>query len=94
MESTTTSLQAVPREPTTVASSAPAGERTTVPMAAQDADPAWGDHRHLTPSSLISVLYNQLFARCGQHLLKTGNSFIPGVCMVALGRHLHVWLQG
>lgn len=42
MESTTTSLQAVPSEPTTVASSAPAGERTTVPMAAQDADPAQG----------------------------------------------------
>ena len=42
MESTTTSLQAVPSEPTTVASSAPAGERTTVPIAAQDADPARG----------------------------------------------------
>ena len=42
MESTTTSLQAVPSEPTTVASRAPAGDLTTVPMAAQDADPAQG----------------------------------------------------
>ena len=42
MESTTTSLQAVPSEPTTVASRAPAGVLTTVPMAAQDADPAQG----------------------------------------------------
>ena len=42
MESTTTSLQAVPSEPTTVASRAPAGDLTTVPMAAQDADPARG----------------------------------------------------
>ena len=42
IESTTTSLQAVPSEPTTVASRAPAGDLTTVPMAAQEADPAFG----------------------------------------------------
>ena len=39
IESTTTSLHAVPSEPTTVASRAPAGDLTTVPMAAQEADP-------------------------------------------------------
>ena len=43
IESTTTSLHAVPSEPTTVASRAPAGELTTVPIAAQDADPARGE---------------------------------------------------
>lgn len=41
MESTTTSEQAVPSEPTTVATSAPAGERTTVAIATHDAHPAF-----------------------------------------------------
>jgi hypothetical protein len=40
MESTTTSLHAVPSEPITVASSAPVGVRTTVAMANHDSDPA------------------------------------------------------
>ncbi len=40
MESTTTSEQAVPRLPTTVASSAPAGDRTTVAIASHDSEPA------------------------------------------------------
>jgi hypothetical protein len=47
MESTTTSLQAVPRLPTTVAISAPAGERTTVAIASHDSEP---DQDATTPS--------------------------------------------
>ena len=40
MESTTTSLQAVPSEPTTVAATAPAGDATTPAIAAHDSAPA------------------------------------------------------
>ena len=60
MESTTTSLQAVPSEPTTVASSAPAGERTTVPMAAQDADPVRGGPQTYGTQQLGSCLIQGL----------------------------------
>jgi len=40
MESTTTSLHAVPSEPSSVAATAPAGERTAPAIAAQDTAPA------------------------------------------------------
>ena len=48
MESTTTSLHAVPSDPTTVAMTAAIGERTTTAIASQDALPDQAQHSIIT----------------------------------------------
>ena len=94
IESTTTSLQAVPSEPTTVAISAPAGERTTAPMAAQDADPARARKlgrtypENASCESRIHTIHS--YGRPGQHESAARLSMDP-VCQqtpeMALCRH-------
>ena len=92
MESTTTSLQAVPSEPTTVASSAPRRRAHHCPHGRPGRRPCTGGTTDILQPAFTLMPYTT--RRYGQHLLKTGNRFGPAVCMVALGRHLHAWLQG
>ena len=56
MESTTTSLQAVPREPRTTAAVAVVGESTTVAIADQDRAPA--HHAHIP--NISSIIHNAM----------------------------------